>query len=63
VSGLGETGIPEGSQLRNYRSLSRPKKILMKYFGLIIALGSVALLPSAVVRAQAREIRIAAAAI
>src|SRR5260370_33152008 len=52
----------EGSQLRNHRSLLRPRKVVAAYFAKIVALGSVAMLLSAVVSAQGQEIRVAAAA-
>src|SRR5258708_2351046 len=52
----------EGSQLRNHRSLLRPRKAVAAYFAKIVALGSVAMLLSAVVSAQGQEIRVAAAA-
>src|SRR6266849_101240 len=52
----------EGSQLRNHRSLLRPRKVVAAYFAKIVALGSVAMLLSAVVSEQGQEIRVAAAA-
>src|SRR5260370_19657847 len=52
----------EGSQLRNHRSLLRPRKVVAAYFAKIVALGSVAMLLSAVVSDHGQENRVAAAA-